>query len=165
MVLQVGFDYLAEEAKRHNARAWVYLSRKGAGVVATIGEPSHHLVIQAESMLGYAEASAELTKQGLLVAHGRWLPDPLAGEIQIEESIWVASVAYRSATEKPGLWVHGYRGEPSVGDVLRDFAAELSEEAGLTETPTEVFLAQADPNVVIVGPDELSSFAGRSSGG
>lgn len=163
MVLQVEFANLAEEAKRHHVKPLVYLARNGSRCVATVGDPTSRFVIQAESNQTIEVATAQLVEQGLLVGHGRWVPDPLAGELQIKESIWMAAVAYRSAEEKPGLWVHAFRGEPSVGDVIKSFHQELSQEAGLTNVSLEAFLAAAEPNVVVIGPDQMEAFASHES--
>jgi len=95
-----------------------------------------------------------------MVAHGRWLPDPLAGELQIEESLWVASVAYKSYEEKPGLWVNAYRGSPSVGDVLKDFYEEMIAETMLENVSLDSFIESVLPNVVVVSPDDMVSLAG-----
>ncbi len=159
MVLHVDFEHLAEEAKRHGLKPWAYVSSEASQRVVTIGDPASHVVIQAESDMPYTQVAAALTEQGLLVAHGRWLPDPLAGELQIQEQTWVAAVAYKSVEEKPGLWVHGYRGEPSVGDVLRDFYEEMSAESGLNQMPLDEFLSAVEPNVVVLSPDELAAYA------
>jgi hypothetical protein len=91
-----------------------------------------------------------------LVANGRWLPDPLAGELQIEESIWVAAVAYKSYEEKPGLWIHAYRGGPSVGEVLKDFYDEMTAETMLENVSLDDFVNSVVPNVIVLSPDELT---------
>lgn len=162
MVLQVEFSSLGEEAKKHHIKPFVYLSHSGSRCIATLADPTLRLVIQGESQLGLEEARKELGDQGLNVSEGRWVPDPLAGELQIQESIWVAAVSYRSTEEKPGLWVHAYRGEPSVGDVIKLFHVEMSHEAGLVNVALEDFLAAAEPNVVVIGPDQMEAFANSS---
>lgn len=164
MVLNVAFEQLAEEAKRHGVKPWAYVSDTNSGSLVTLADPAHRLMIQAATRLKGERLSSALVGQGLLVAHGRWLPDPLAGEIQIQEMLWTASVAYKSATDKPGLWVHGYRGAPSAGDVIRDFYEEMTRESGLVGISLESFVAAVDPNVVITGPDELAALAAGSDG-
>ncbi|MBS1715607.1 MAG: hypothetical protein JST30_14860 [Armatimonadetes bacterium] len=164
MVLNVAFEHVAEEAKRHGVKPWAYVSPVSNGSIVTIADPSHRLLIQSFTNLTGERLTSALVGQGLLVAHGRWLPDPLAGEIQIQEMLWTASVAYKSASDKPGLWVHGYRGAPSVGDVVRDFYEEMSRESGLVGVSLEDFVSAVDPNVVITGPDELAAMAAASNG-
>lgn len=158
MVLQVDFENLAEEVKRHGLKPWVYVARNGQKSIITAADPHHQIVIQCESAESLAKTQESLTKQGLLCASGRWVPDPLAGELQIEESMWITSIAYKSSETKPGLWVHAYRGQPSPGDVLKDFFDEMCAETGLVDFPMEKFLAETEPNVVILGPSELEAF-------
>ncbi len=162
MVLQVEFQHLLEEINRLGLKPWVYVSAKGHRTLVSCGEPHQHLVIESITDLPIGAAQVELSNQGLLVAHGRWVPDPLAGEIQIEESISVASVAYISSETKPGLWVHAYRGVPTPGDVLKDFFLEMSQEAGLDNVPMEQFLQEVEPNVVILSPDEMVAMAAQT---
>ena len=165
MVLNVSFEHLAEEANRHGIKPWAYVAGTSNGSIVTLGDPANRMLVQSYSPLTGERLTAALVAQGLLVAHGRWLPDPLAGEIQIQEQLCSASVAYRSSSDKPGLWVHAYRGTPSVGDVLRDFYDEMSRESGLVGVSLEDFVAAVDPNVVIVGPDELAALAAPPSDG
>jgi len=160
MVLHVPFDHLGEESKRHNIKPLAYVSVKGARCAVTVADHNSRLIMQAETGMTKEQASQELTKQGFMVAHGRWLPDPLAGELQIEESLWVASVAYKSYEEKPGLWVNAYRGSPSVGDVLKDFYEEMIAETMLENVSLDSFIESVLPNVVVVSPDDMVSLAG-----
>ena len=159
MVLHVEFAHLAEEAKRYNIKPWVYLAVSGASTVASIGDAQTHMIVQADTKLTLDQARQALSEQGLLVANGRWLPDPLAGELQIQEQLWMASIAYKSSEEKPGLWVHAYRGNPSVGDVLKDFYEEMSAESDLESISLDEFVDSVMPNVVILSPNELAAFA------
>lgn len=163
MVLHVDFQNLGEEAKRHGLKPWAYLSTTSSGIIATVGDSNQHLVIQSETRLGMDAAKKSLTEQGLLFSSGRWLPDPLAGEIQIQEQLWVAAVAYKSYEEKPGLWVNAYRGSPSVGDVLRDFHQEMSQEAAMDHVSVDEMVQMISPNVVIFGPNDLANFADNAS--
>lgn len=159
MVLHVDFAHLAEEALRFNVKPWVFLATAGNRLVATIGDASSNLLIQSETPLSMEGARQVLAEQGLLVAQGRWLPDPLAGELQIQEQLWMASIAYKSSEDKPGLWIHAYRGTPSAGDVIRDFYEEMSAEASLENVSLDEFVGSVHPNVVILGPNELAAFA------
>lgn len=156
MVLQVDFANLAEEAKRHNLKPWAYVSVIDGKCVVTIGGTGN-VMVSSESDHTFEQAEAELSKQGLLVGRGRIVPDPLAGEIQIEEQLWVASVAYRSSERRPGLWVGSFRGEPSVGTVLREFYEEMASECGLQDVSLEAFISGVDPNVVVMSPDQLAA--------
>ena len=160
MVLKVDFERLAEEAKRHGCKPIAYLAKHGTHSVATVADPQGRLVIESESVADFEDCRRILTSEGLQVFHGRWVPDPLAGELRVEESFWVASVAYKSNEDKPGLWVHAFRGQPSVGDVLKMFYEELKQESGCADVSLDAFLSVAEPNVVILGPDEMESFAG-----
>lgn len=159
MVLHVDFQNLGEEAKRHGLKPWAYLSTTSHGVVATLGDSSQQIVIQSETRMSLEQAKNSLTQQGLLFSSGRWFPDPLAGEIQIQEQLWVAAIAYKSYEEKPGLWVTAYRGSPSVGDVLRDFHNEMCQEASIDNVSVDELVQMVNPNVVIFGPNDLVNFA------
>ena len=159
MVLHVEFLHLAEEARRYELKPWVYLSSTGGRSIATMGDARSNTLLQAETNAGFESAQTQLTDQGLLVAHGRWLPDPFAGELQIQEQLWVASIAYRSYEEKPGLWIHAYRGTPSVGDAIKDFYEEMCRESDLDGVSLDEFVESVLPNVVILGPNEMASFA------
>lgn len=161
MVLQVELAHLAEEAKRHHVKPLAYLSKVGNRCTVTVGDPNGRFVIQADTPMDEDQVRASLTEQGMLIGHGRWVPDPLAGELQVRESLFVAAVAYKSAEEKPGLWIHAYRGEPTVGDVVKAFYHEMSEEAGLTAVPLETFLAATEPHVLVLNPEQLEAFANQ----
>ncbi|MBL8066481.1 MAG: hypothetical protein JNM34_11600 [Chthonomonadaceae bacterium] len=161
MVLQVDLSNLAEEAKRYGVKPWAHVLSKQGKSTVTIGDPARNLLIMAESTEGPEAVMRSLEEQGLLVAQGRWVADPFAGEIDVQQQIWVAAVAYEGSDGKPGLWVSGYRGEPSTGDVIRDFYEEMVEECGLEGVSLDDFVKSVDPNVVVLGPSQLSSFADK----
>lgn len=165
MVLHVDFSHLIEEAKRHGLKPWVYLHTIGSKVVATVADPSSHMIVQSEARITIDEAKASAAEQGLLVHEGRWTPDPMSGEINVQEQIWVAAVAYKSTEERPGLWVHGYRGNPSAGDVLKDFFDEMSGETDLAGVSLDDFSEAVNPNIIVLGPNELAAFADASDQG
>lgn len=165
MVLHVEFSHLSEEAKRHGLKPWVYLHTIGAKVIATLADPSSHMIVQSETRTTMEEAKAQAAEQGLLVHEGRWTADPMSGEINVQEQIWVAAVAYKSTEEKPGLWVQGYRGNPSAGDVLKDFFEEMAGEADLTGVSLDDFSQAVNPNIVVLGPNELAAFADAADQG
>lgn len=165
MVLHVEFSRLAEEAKRHSLKPWVYMFAVGVKIVATIADPAARFILQSE-ILGSLENAKQLASdQGLLVSEGRWTPDPMSGEISVQEQIWVAAVAYKSVDEKPGLWVNGYRGNPSAGDVLKDFFEEMANEADLSSVSLDEFSEAVLPNVIVLGPNELAAFADQTAQG
>lgn len=157
--MHVDFEHIAEEVKRHGYKPWAYVSRDRNTTLVTVGSPESRTVVQAETTLGPEEAKKLLTEQGLLVAPGRWVPDPFAGELHIAQPIWVTAVAYRTQDEKPGLWVDASRSELSVGDVLRDFYEEMGTETDLSTTSLDEFIVLTNPNVVVLGPDQLAAFA------
>jgi len=111
------------------------------------------------------EVRRKLELAGFEVFEGEWGE---AGEWpsdrMVEEPIYIAAIAYRSRERTPGLWVDAYPALPTNATALRTFYDELSTNGEILEISFEEFVRAANPNVVILGPNELQNFVKDKAG-
>lgn len=158
MILTVPIDDFAETVKRHTKSTEAYVSVVGGRTLATAIDADRGLLLRAETDAPADATKQKLTKSGLKVHDGHG-GDPSEGQTQ---SYWIGAVAYKSVEETPGLWVHAFASKPSTGQVLSALYEEFRESGDVNEVPLEEFIRLADPNVVVLGPDELADFASKS---
>lgn len=155
MRLRVPFSDFADACARHEARH-VYLSVSARGTECTAPNSSGWLILASEpesleSVQSQLEAAGLTCSQGGLDLIGPALPP-----------LWVCGVAYKSREDTPGLWLDVRVSEPSVGEVLERFFAELSEDGELVGLTLEEFIRLTHPNVIIVPPGEVADFVERA---
>lgn len=95
------------------------------------------------------------------VREGEWSREA-EGDQAVE--LYVAAVAYRGKDGVPGLWVEAYVRAPMVMDVLRRMFDEFVASGDARSATFEQFMKSAQPNVLILSPDELRAFASRNDG-
>ena len=155
MVLTVSIDDFAETVKLQTKSTDAYLSVVGGRTLATAIEGEKGLLVRAETDATLDSTKQKLAGAGLKVHNGHW-GDSSEGQAP---SYWIGAVAYRSAEETPGLWVHAFAIKPSAGQVLAALYEEFRESGDIGDVPLEEFIRLADPNVVVLGPEDLSDFA------
>ncbi|MBX7135987.1 MAG: hypothetical protein K1X67_25235 [Fimbriimonadaceae bacterium] len=162
MVLRVDLERFPEEVSTRLGLQDVYVARVASGVVATAADSEKGLVIAASSMKSLEEVRTYLSRSGLRVATGAWDTE---GEEVAPGGVeaWVASVAYRTAEAKPGLWVDAFPEEPTPAEVLMRLFDEFRETGEIGDVAFEEFMKVAVPTVVVVGPDELRRYVERNS--
>lgn len=157
--LRVEFDRLSEEARARAPGEAIYLDASGNHVLASVGAPD--LVIWAVTELSRHECLSRLEEEGFAVREGCWMSDADALATERGPMPWVVAVAYASAKGRPGLWVDATAEEPSQADVLRTMYEEFRETGDVADVTIEEFIRAANPNVVILSPDEVRRFAER----
>ena len=148
MILTVALADFPAAAKRYAAGQPAFLAQGEGGVICSCFGPESRILVTA-SAGDEAEARAVLVEAGLSVFMGSWsLDQASAGEN------WICAVAYRAGDKKPGLWVDTCPGPVSVGEVLTKLFDEFKAEGLLEATTYEDFIQTAQPNVLILDPDE-----------
>ncbi|MCH8979284.1 MAG: hypothetical protein IH945_08590 [Armatimonadetes bacterium] len=157
MVLSVPFEGFVESARKHARSSEAFVSAHGSGTVVTAADPEKGVLMRAESDLAVGEVRKLLSAAGMSVYDGCWggSADGSAAEH------WVGAVAYKSSGDTPGLWVETFSSKPTTGQVLSALYDEFRDSGDVGEIPLEEFIRLADPNVVILGPEEQAEFAAR----
>lgn len=158
MVLTVPFEGFAEAAKSHGGLRAAYVTTFGSQTVITAFDPVSGVIIRAHTLEPSSVVRAQLESSGLKTGEGLWgdrSEDPAA--------LWVAAVAYKSVESMPGIWVDTFEDEPSKGQVLQAMYDEFRASGEAEDVLLDEFIELAEPNVVILSPDQQAEFA-RSRG-
>jgi hypothetical protein len=159
MTLQVSFDQFAETVKRLLNQDEAYVSPHEAGSLVTAAKPEKHFVIASITPYPPEVATGTLQDHGLKLFPGTWLtPEEVLSPVASPQSTYIAAVAYRSSDDKAGLWVDAYPKLPTQMSVLRTMFEEFRSTGELDDIQFEDFVQLANPNVVIVSPDEIDAF-------
>jgi hypothetical protein len=154
MRLRVPFSDFASSCRRHGA-SHVYLSLSARGTECLAPTPQGVTLIT--SFPGpLDEAAANLARDEITSSEGG---DDRTGPALMP--LWVCGVAYRSREESPGLWIDIRASEPTVGEILERFFAELSEDGELKGLTLDELIRLSHPNVIIVPPGEIADFIDR----
>jgi len=165
MVLTVPFEEFAEIAsKRLGVREAFVTSRNGRTLI-TAGEPAKSTVLATWVDKKPADVRKELMGSGLSVHTGAWSLDLDSAPHEVEiETVYVAGVAYKSAESKPGIWMDAYSEQPNEATVLRSMFEEFCETGEIADVSFEEFVRLANPNVVILTPDQVKDFIRKKTG-
>ncbi|MCH7904467.1 MAG: hypothetical protein IH944_07860 [Armatimonadetes bacterium] len=155
MVLTVDFDGFAAATKSLTGANQAFVSPMGNGCSLTSAGTEKGLIVRSTTPLSMADAITQLKTAGIAVERGAWSE----GSTDAQQDLWVAAVAYKSGEDSPGLWVSTYQEKPTTGEVLAALYEEFRETGDVGELPLEEFLRLAEPNVVILSPDQLWEFA------
>ena len=155
MVLTVDFDGFAEATKSLTGGKDAFLAPMGGGCSLTSASADKGVIVRSSCALSLEEATSKLEAAGITVRRGAWSE----GSTDAQQALWVAAVAYKSGEDSPGLWVSTYQEKPTTGEVLALLYDEFRETGDVGELPLEEFLRLAEPNVVILSPDQLWEFA------
>jgi hypothetical protein len=159
MVLTVPFEGFAEALRAHSSVKVAYATTQGGRTVVTALDPSTGAVVRCQTPLAPPEAKAALGQAGIEVREGSW-----GDGSDIPQALWVAAVAYKSDEDTPGLWVDTYESKPTTGQVLAELYEEFRETGEVGDVSLEEFIRLADPNVVVLSPEEQAEFSRRSHG-
>jgi hypothetical protein len=157
MVLRVKIEDFARVAEQLAGGKLVAVSGKDGQSRATAVNPAGTICIIGDAPEPVADLERRLVAQGFDVYDGDWtipgLEDGAAGR-----DVFVAAVAYKSREEMPGLWVDAFDYEPNQGEVLKALFDEFSESGTIEGVNFEEFVRSANPNVVVLGPDDANRF-------
>jgi hypothetical protein len=159
MTLQVPFADFAETIQRILKLNDAYVSRINQGVLVTSASVENSVSVVAVSKLEPEAVKQELEKQGVVVRDGAWHTEVSTELFTDDGELYVAAVSYKTGDDKPGVWVDAYEFLPTQVQVLRAIYEEFRSTGEVDDLPFEEFVRQANPNVVILGPAELRSFA------
>ncbi len=159
MILHVGFDQFGATVRRLLETKEVYIRAQGGAVAVSASHPNRCYVVGSLIREPLETVRAKLSADGFEVFDGEWTdagesPSDRLGERQT----YLAAVAYTSREKMPGLWVDAYPAPPAPAIVLKTFYDELSANGEIGEVNFEEFVRLANPNVVIVGPNEIQGF-------
>ena len=154
MVLTVPFEGFVEALRAHSGAKVAYVASLGGRTGVTALDQATGILVRSSTSLGVQEARQTLEGSGVTVREGAWG----------RSAQWVAAVAYKSAEETPGLWVDTYETKPTTGQVLAELYEEFRETGEVGDVSLEEFIRLADPNVVLLSPEEQAEFAQRGHG-
>jgi len=159
MVLQVEFELFAETVRDLLGDAKAYIATSQGQTVVTSASPAKNTWVQTFSSLAVDQARKELEDHGMTVVNGIWLPEDVIGAANETPRAWVAAVAYQSSEKRPGLWMDAFPNLPSTSDVLTALYDEYVENGELQDLSLEEFIRIANPNVVVLTPEEICRYA------
>jgi hypothetical protein len=164
MVLQVPFDRFAETVERRLGVREAYVSSQGSRTVVSAAVPEKGHAVVSVVFDSEEKVRASLGKAGLEIHSGTWRGADVALDDEGADDVFVAAVAYRSGEAKPGLWVDASWSPLTSAQALRALYDELSESGELVDVSYEEFVRVAEPNVVVLEPDEIQGFARDKQG-
>ena len=166
MILRVDFDQFPQTVKRLLSGNSAYVSANGKGALASAADPKTGLLVVTRSEGGTEELTKSLEDQGMEVFQGSWSLDGSDTSAGMESaSLYVAAVAYASEEPKPGLWIDAYQEEPTLGQVMRSMYDEFMANGEVPpDISLEEFIRLANPNVVILSPEQLAGYAEGKEG-
>lgn len=161
MVLQVEYDDFAAAVEKVLAIKLAFAVRQGSTTVVTAAKADKNAIVRAETSKGVAAVRNELQLKNIEVLDGEWRAGggaALAASAIAETAGYIGAVAYKSREAMPGLWVEAFPHEPTNAEVLRAIFDEFSATGELEEVTFEEFVRLAQPNVLVLAPDDVAAF-------
>lgn len=162
MVLKVPLEDLPEAMNQLGITGPVFVAGLGGRSLVSAAHPERSILLHADAKDVVDDVKAWLAEQGLTALNGCWTADG-AETILPTTSFWITAIAYRSHDSKPGLWVDALAFKPSAGEALTKMFEEFRAAGELDGMTIEEFIERADPNVVVLDPDEQARFADDSA--
>lgn len=154
MTLHVPWSDFPEEVKaRIGPSARIYLSNQDGTTIATACEPRLGFIVRSATRQPFAGVLEELDDHDLKTSHGQWSDSDEGTNAEVA----IASVAYVSNEETPGLWVEAFPFQPDVSDVISRMMEEFQREGALKNVSAEQFTSMAKPNIVILDQREIKT--------
>ncbi|MCZ7579655.1 MAG: hypothetical protein M5U21_02355 [Fimbriimonadaceae bacterium] len=156
MILRVPFELFAEALRKYGGENLAFLDHQDGEVAATAALKSIGGYVESFAAAPIEEVRHTLTELGFEVREGRWSS---GGEEGPESrGAHIAAVAYKSRDAMPGIWVDAYPQPPTPALVLRRMYDEFVENGEVGEITFEHFIHAANPNVLVLAPDEIARF-------
>ncbi|MBL8086511.1 MAG: hypothetical protein JNM85_00390 [Chthonomonas sp.] len=165
ITLEVSLEQFVIELKERMPKERAYLREHGGVVLLTASRAETGMILRAQSGLARAELDAKLLAAGITVEHGAWSDGALDDSTQDLGTVHVAAVGYESGERRAGVWMDAYPKEPTVQEVLNNLYDEFMENGEVAEVSFEDFLRIAQPNVVILSPDQIRYHTSNKLGG
>ena len=159
MTLNVPFDQFAKTIERVLGLSEAYVTVSSGTCIVSSAVPEKAIIVVSKTDHELAIVKAKLHHQGITLHEGSWSleVEPIGASTENVMG-YIAAVSYRSGESTPGVWVDAYATLPTQVQVLRALYDEFRETGELPEVSFEEFVRLADPNVVIVAPNEIQSF-------
>lgn len=159
MILRVEFEQFPQTVKRLLACDQAYVAARTGGSLISAADPKTATLILCEADSPPDQARSELEKLGMEVFRGSWSLDGSEIKLGAGGSAHVAAVAYDSEEAKPGLWMDAFAEKPTLADVMRSMYDEFMANGEVPEdTSLEEFIRLANPNVVILSPEQIGGY-------
>lgn len=157
MVLRVAPENFAAEVNNRLKVKDVYVVASGRHTLATAGDSSINLIIEAKFRSSLAKTLDALEQASLSVKPGSWC----TGERDetLEETPYMVAVAYRSEELTPGLWLDSDTHEISTAEALKRMYDEFRDNGEIKEVSFDEFVRVIRPNVIIISPHQIHSWA------
>ncbi len=155
MTLRVPYTGFAEAVRRTLGTTECYLLPVGGSLVLTAGHSENATVVVCNVMGRQETITKELHSAGMHVYEGIWSVDD---DQEILQLPYVASVAYKTTAEKPGVWIDAFPHAPSEVQVLEAMYEDLKSTGELENVSVEEFMKHTVANVGIVSPEELREY-------
>lgn len=159
MTLRVPFEQFSETVRRVVGTDEAYVVSTENGCICTAFNTDKRVRVLTKESGPAAAAKEKLEKSGMKIRQGYWAE----GDEDVPEPTpnipYIAAVSYEAANHQTGVWVDAYDALPTPAQILRAMFDEFSDTGELQEVSFEEFVRLAKPNVVIVTPSELTSFA------
>ena len=157
MVLRVNPENFAAEVKNRLKVSEVYVMASGRHTLATAGDPSTGLLIEAKFRSTLAKTLDTLEKASLAAKPGSWCTGER--DEMLEQTPYMVAIAYRSEESTPGLWLDSDIHEISVAEALKRMYDEFRDNGEIKEVSFDEFVRVIRPNVMIVPPHQLHGWA------
>ena len=159
MILHVEFDQFAPTVQRLLKTKEAFTRLHGGTVVVTSAHPEKPFVVASAVQGKPLDVKQRLEASGFEVLEGEWTDAGEGASDRLgDRQTYIAAVAYHSKDKMPGLWLDAYPAPPVPGIVLRAFYDELMANGEIPDVSFEEFIRLANPNVIVVGPNEIQSY-------
>ncbi len=162
MILRVPFEGFADAVRRCTSGEEAYVTNRNGLVWATAGEPGKGIIVAAAADVAPEEARKRLKDAGLMVHDGSWRESDSDASLEEGGQTHVAAVAYRSGEPSPGLWMDAFPSPVTQSQVLRAMYEEMVQNGEIDEVGFEEFVRVAEPNVVVLSPEEVAAYAAKN---
>ena len=155
------YEEYASAAARANVKD-VYLADRPGGTLLTAAGLEQDLLLVSTTDVPREKVRTELEAKNLKVFNGRWSERGSVEEMGlVGGDAVVVAVAYQSRESTPGLWMDAYATMPTQQIVLRAMYEEFRENDELGNVTFEEFVELSHPNVVILSPSEIATYASQ----
>jgi hypothetical protein len=156
MVLNTTFEEFPALAERYAPGHPVFVTETDQGPCATVFNPDQQAMVRA---LGHDKGAVvfKLEQAGFEVLEGGW-----SNEVPKVGPTWLCAVAYRSSEKKPGLWVGMMEKPTTAEEVIKTMYEEFQASGDVEDLPLTEFMRLAEPNILVLDPEEQADLRHRS---
>lgn len=160
MLLQVEWEGFVEAVDQWVGKRHAAISTLHGKTLLTAGCPNEGIIISSIVANDVDTVKRSLTEQGFKLVQGKWSTEhnPVSEHDSLAE-IHVVAIAYKSREDMPGLWVDAFPFPPNQGEALKALYEHFEETGEIEGISFDQFIHAANPNVVIVSPEDIDRFA------